>query len=145
MSRNERGAEWSYRFGIIAEVHLPSVGQPPAEWHNSLRFDLAPTLLERATRWCVEQGADSIVLLGDLTNTADVAAFDSVLETVTSSGLPVVALPGNHDVVHDKTGLPRYREAVARAGVVAAPTAIRLDDGIQVIGLGLEWDEDHAM
>ncbi len=138
------GSSHTYRFGIIAEAHLPSKGQSPAQWHNPLRFDLAPELLSRATTWCGEQQADAIVLLGDLTHTADDAAFDRVVEVAIATGRPVIALPGNHDVVHEHTGLQRFQERVDREQVTAAPSVIESGVGVRVIGVGLEWDQDRS-
>lgn len=45
-----------------------------------------------------QRSVDLVLLTGDLTNEGTVAASERLAETIGALGLPVLALPGNHDV-----------------------------------------------
>lgn len=92
------------RLLLINDVHLAD--KPP-----SLRTESYATDLLAKLRWSVaygkEQGCVAVVQLGDIFHVkrADRTSHklvQSTADALTSAGLPVYILPGNHDLQHDR-------------------------------------------
>jgi predicted phosphodiesterase len=88
----------SMRFGIISDPHLAPADVEPYIWHNTVDLPHSAELLEAGLAWLRTQAMDTVVLLGDLTESADRHSFDEVRARVAKLGVPVLALPGNCDV-----------------------------------------------
>ena len=71
-----------YRFGVVAEIHRAPAGHR-VSWHNEMLLDRSDKLLALALKQIAAQQVDAVVLLGDLTSTADDASFEKVREMAT--------------------------------------------------------------
>jgi outer membrane protein assembly factor BamB/predicted phosphodiesterase len=84
-----RGGE-TFTFAVLADLHL---GKYPYDW---LRADLAA--IEN------EAGIQCVVSIGDMTQSGLTEEYEGYLDACTSTALPVIHVPGNHDWSTDKNG-----------------------------------------
>ncbi|CAN5485119.1 hypothetical protein BH23CHL4_BH23CHL4_04290 [soil metagenome] len=127
------------RFGIIAEIHRAAAGSPRLSWHNELLLDRTEELLDLAIAKIELANVDNLVLLGDLTNGVDDASFGTVLSAVSKTGIPVLAVPGNHDIAMPG-GMTRFGHRLQGSEVTAAPAALREAGATPVVLIGIERD-----
>lgn len=85
------------RIGIITDVHLAPVDSPPARWHNEYDFPGAEERLQRAIQIHQTRDVALAAMLGDLTNFGDATLLQRGLDLLGTSGVDVLAVPGNHD------------------------------------------------
>lgn len=98
-----------------------------------------PQAVEHLFRWLADEQPDLVVVSGDLTQRARRAQFaqaDAFLRRIEAAGMPVLVVPGNHDVpLYDVVRrllfpLRRYCRMIARGR-----SACYFDDEIAVLGL----------
>ena len=127
------------RFGIIAEIHRAAAGSPRVSWHNEMLLDRTDELLALAIERGKSSHVDYLVLLGDLTNIADDESFSVVLSAVGDCGVPVLALPGNHDI--DQHGaLASFGDRLTAPDVSVAPAELRDTSGATIVLVAIERD-----
>lgn len=126
------------KLGIVADPHLAPAGTGPLSYHNGYRTADAGTRLRLALARCSREGVDAVALLGDLAHFGDEGSLAEGVEIAGESGLPVLAVPGNHDVSERAEALA---EAVARAGAgnvrLATPDG-ELVGGVRLAGFSVE-------
>jgi len=82
------------RLGFVTDVHW-TTGQPGyLGWHNKWDFEGLPARLAATAEHVAE--TDLVVLSGDISSGGDLQSIAHVLGEL--SGVPVVAVTGNHDV-----------------------------------------------
>lgn len=130
------------KIGVVADAHLnPGYGRV-LRFHNSYRTDEAPELYRTALARCVEGGADVLALLGDLAHLGDGETLGWALSLAAGTGLPVWAVPGNHDVSERADALLRAVHRVGAENVrVATPDGDAFGEELRVAGLSV-WSED---
>jgi hypothetical protein len=87
------------QLGVIADPHLALERVEDASWHNPYRLADAHERLDVALAAPLLDGADVIVVLGDLAHFGDRTSLRYVVESLAGSGRPAIALSGNHDVL----------------------------------------------
>lgn len=122
----------SIRFGILSDIHAAPVTAEPYVWQNTVDLPHAVELLDAGLSWLAGQAIDTLVLLGDLTESADPACFAAVGQRALALGVPVLAVPGNCDVDLEERTLTAFTQ-LAAAGLTIAPA--QLAGGIELVGL----------
>ena len=130
------------RLGVVGDVHWATGSAGDVAWHNAYDFAGLEDRLDAAARWFREAGADAVAVLGDVANVGAADALRRPLELLLAAGVPLLVVPGNHDVGVTGDGLAR---AAAPLGgeVHVAPFAQRLD-GLLALGVGVE-SEDRGL
>lgn len=146
MSRTLR----SLRIGVIADSHvaIDARAAEPASWHNPYRLLDSADRLELALGHALLRGADVIVVLGDLVHYGDQPSLRRVVELLASTGQPVIAISGNHDVLEAGVRLETEVAAVAAHNVWAplvASVPPLVTEAFAAAGLGLQVVEVTAM
>ncbi|SLJ91291.1 YmdB family metallophosphoesterase [Novosphingobium mathurense] len=140
----QRGDDRTYlRIGLIADPHVDL--DPPKEvrWHNPYRLKESPELFARAFERCRQEGADLVVVLGDLSDRGDAAAFERVLQEAEALGCWAWLLPGNHDVGDGGKRLREMTQGRSSGLVSQGPfSGQRLAGGIQLAALDLEASDE---
>lgn len=85
------GGKRPWRLLQLSDSHLPA---DPAEPYRGVSADRG---LDAVLDAAAEQDFDSVLLTGDVSECADAASYSRAAEAVARLGLPVAALPGNHD------------------------------------------------
>jgi predicted phosphodiesterase len=116
------------RLGIVTDSHIAPDGTPPGVWHNSLHYDRAVGLLDRAVGFLRERRVDAVVMLGDLTNFGDEASIARAVAVFATVGVPVMVVPGNHDC---EFGTAVFCGHVDRLGAPSIATA----GGVRKLGV----------
>jgi predicted phosphodiesterase len=121
------------RLGFVADVHW-TTGRPGyLRWHNEWDFEGLPERLAATAEHLAE--TDLIVLAGDISSGGDLDSIIHVLGEL--SGVPLVAVTGNHDVDEGEGVLAAAvsdGSALAQpAGVVHGPLRV---SGVQVMAEG---------
>ena len=103
------------RLGVVTDIHTAAAGGRGGAWHNP--YDPGGTLprLEVALRAFEAEGVDAVAMLGDLTNSGRPEEFAAADEVLATCSLPVLRVPGNHDLQGEH---PPPTPAANRAGVV---------------------------
>ena len=121
------------RLGFVTDVHW-TTGQPGyLGWHNKWDFEGLPERLAATAEHLAE--TELVVLSGDISSGGDLESIAHVLREL--SGVPVVAVTGNHDVDEGEGVLAAAvsdRSSLAQpAGVVHGPLRVA---GVQVMADG---------
>jgi predicted phosphodiesterase len=121
------------RLGFVTDVHW-TTGRPGyLRWHNEWDFEGLPERLAATAEHLAE--TDLIVLAGDISSGGDLDSIVHVLGEL--SGVPLVAVTGNHDVDEGEGVLAAAvsdGSALAQpAGVVHGPLRV---SGVQVMAEG---------
>jgi len=121
------------RLGFVTDVHW-TTGRPGyLRWHNEWDFEGLPERLAATAEHLAE--TDLIVLAGDISSGGDLDSITHVLGEL--SGVPLVAVTGNHDVDEGEGVLAAAvsdGSALAQpAGVVHGPLRV---SGVQVMAEG---------
>jgi predicted phosphodiesterase len=128
-----------YRFGVVAEIHRAPAGTPRVSWHNEMLLDRSDELLALALKQIAAQQVDAVVLLGDLTSTADDASFEKVREMATERGQLILAVPGNHDAA-DEYALIRFADHMRGPNITSAPATVLTSNRTAIILTNIERD-----
>jgi predicted phosphodiesterase len=84
------------RLGVLTDLHLREGGA--GAWHNQLDFAGVQERFAGALERFAGVGVDAIALLGDLSDDEDrERALEAVARAGSATGLPVLAVAGNHD------------------------------------------------
>ena len=84
------------RLGVLTDLHHVPDPERRAAWINRYDFPGVLERCERAAELFAREGAERVVLLGDLSHDGDVPSLRRVVRAV-SSDLPLFAVGGNHD------------------------------------------------
>lgn len=138
------------RLGIVTDAHLKLGGNPYGNpngtrvrsFHNGYAMDDALERLELALGRLVEGGAEALALLGDLSHLGDAESLEEGLGLAAEIGLPVWAVPGNHDVSDREDALARAIKRVGSEGLrLATPEGEFVGRGIRVAGLCVQSED----
>jgi hypothetical protein len=132
------------RLGVVADPHLALEQVEDAAWHNPFRLADAHERLDAALVHPLLDGADVVVVLGDLAHFGDRASLRRTVDAVASGDPPALLLSGNHDVLTPGSRLED--EVAARgAGHVVSPLACEWDSpavkAFEAVGAGLAVHE----
>jgi hypothetical protein len=124
------------RFATINDLHIGSTQFGPVRpiWNDDC-FDPAPLRCARAAiAEAVEWGADALVVKGDMTQRARPVEWHTVGRLLSSCGLPVLMIEGNHETKH---GAIDGRAILADYGIaLTVRTASSLDlPGVRIVGV----------
>ena len=98
---------------VLSDAHVAPAGSPPYRWHDAYRLDDSLARFERGVRRCVDEGADALLVPGDVTHEGDAWATTAIVEVLAASGRPAWIAGGNHDV---RSGVELLPQAIERAG-----------------------------
>lgn len=130
------------RLGIVTDAHISPEGTRARSFHNGYAVDDALERYELALGQLVEQGAEALALLGDLSHLGDAKSLEEGLGLAAETGLPVWGVPGNHDVSERKDALVRAVRRVGSERVrLATPEGEAVGEGIRVAGLHVESED----
>jgi hypothetical protein len=138
------------RIGIVTDTHLEVDETRQDAFHNPFDFANARRNLESAIQRHRAAGVDAIALLGDLANAGDEASHLLGLALCEAGGLPVWAVPGNHDTDEELLALAN-RIGARTATTIRIPSARgECIDGMRLAGLSLQevypgrgWTHEH--
>jgi Icc-related predicted phosphoesterase len=131
------------KLGVVTDPHLAATGSPVAQFHNPYDFANAQRNLVRALEHHAAAGVDAIAMLGDLANGGDEASHELGLTLVEGAGIPVWAVPGNHDTDVEVSALAtRLSQRLGSPVRIPTPEG-ESADGIRVAGLSL-LEVDHV-
>lgn len=85
------------RLGIVADAHLGPAGTTVPAFHVEYGNTDTLTIYQLALRRCVREGADGLVLLGDLSHSGDEESLEAGVRTAAETELAVWIVSGNHD------------------------------------------------
>ncbi|MEU3273195.1 metallophosphoesterase [Saccharomonospora sp. NPDC006951] len=85
------------RLGVLTDCHLAERGTPDAHFNNTVRLGRSRELLTGALAYLVPR-AETLLLLGDLTQSAVDDDFRYLFERLRGTGLPSYVVRGNHDL-----------------------------------------------
>ena len=120
------------RLGVVADPHLAPGGIGPLSYHNEYRVEDAWPRFRLALARCAHEGVDAVALPGDLSHFGDGGSLAEGIRIAGESGLPVLAVVGNHDVLERAEALA---EAIAGSG--AANVRLAWPGGEPVDGVRL--------
>jgi predicted phosphodiesterase len=119
------------RIGLVSDLHWmrepPTVAQA---WHGDGELAGVLDRLAAALGHFADQGADRIVVAGDLSHHGDVESMIDVLRALGNAPAPVVLVAGNHDITDDP-------ERLAQALTLAETPRLSLagPEGVEQYGL----------
>ena len=131
------------RIGVLTDLHLAPSGARDKRWNNVVRVSEARELLAAATAAAAGQ-VDHLLVLGDVADRGDEACQVDALTALAAVGVPVWAVPGNHDVSVDPEALIRAAARVPGAEVLDSPTRT-LGEHVAVCGVRLVSDDGGHM
>lgn len=127
------------RVGVLTDVHVVQDNSRRAAWHNAYDFAGVRERLAKAFELFAREGADVVLMLGDLAHDGDLASLRDALAPASGPGALVVG--GNHDGPRptaslleagvERGRLPGWR-AVGLGARVPAASGIRLA-GVRVL------------
>lgn len=134
-----------YPYGLISDLHFhnwSAFSKTGTRYHNiNNRLEHILVEFERAARYVVEGGGDTLVIAGDIFHTRGVIAPDvlipvlhSVRRVISDIGIRrLEAIPGNHDLLHDDvTTLGNAVNALRDAGVLVAETPTLISKNLMI-------------
>src|SRR5690348_18490779 len=86
------------RFAVFTDLHVAPPGTADARWNNPVRLSESRGLLQAAVADAARTGVDHVVVLGDAADGGDEVSAAVALKASAGAGVPVWAVPGNHDV-----------------------------------------------
>jgi hypothetical protein len=123
------------RVGVVTDAHLAADGSPVAAFHNPYDFANARRNLERALDRHRAAGVDAIAMLGDLAHAGDDASHALGLMLLETAGVPVWAVPGNHDTDEEIFALADRISTRTGTAVRELDETGEKIDGLRVAGL----------
>jgi len=85
-------AQAPFRLAQISDCHVPA---DPGTSYRGLKADAG---LDAVLRAVADWGPDAVLITGDLSEEASEASYERLAEKVGQLGVPVCAIPGNHDL-----------------------------------------------
>ncbi|MDP8926459.1 MAG: metallophosphoesterase family protein [Actinomycetota bacterium] len=127
------------RLGIVADAHLGSAGTRVPAFHVEYGNSDTLTAYRLALRRCVREGADGLVLLGDLSHSGDEESLKAGVRTAAEAGLAVWAASGNHDCFLREDA---FADAVRQVGAdnvrLLTPEGEAAEEGLRLAGFSVE-------
>ncbi|MGE3798836.1 MAG: metallophosphoesterase [Thermomicrobiales bacterium] len=130
----------STTLGVIAEIHFAPDDTAPVRWHNVVHLDRTRELLDRAIEYFCDQRLDALVLLGDLSNAADPESLRYVRDRVASLNVPVLVVPGNHDIDAHPLSRDRFRDHLSADQFAVAPASMTLTHEVDATLVEIQRD-----
>lgn len=118
------------RLGILSDLHLVEDTDRRGAWQNPYDFAGVEDRCERALELFDRRGVDAVVLVGDLSEDAELRMLRRALR-LAASGAPTFVVAGNHDGVGR---LSRALQAEPRAGRLIGVRG-RTIEGVRLAGL----------
>lgn len=125
------------RLGVVADPHLAPSGTGPRSYHNEYRMEDAGTRFRLAMARCAREGVDAVALPGDLSHFGDGGSLSEGVRIAGESGLPVLAVAGNHDVVGRAGALAEAVVGSGAANVRLARPGGELVGGVRLAGFSV--------
>ncbi|ASR37743.1 hypothetical protein BAY61_25155 [Prauserella marina] len=85
------------RLGVLTDCHLAERGTPDARFNNTILLGRSRELLAEALTYLAPR-AETLLLLGDLTQSAVDDDFRYLFDRIRDTGLPSYVVRGNHDL-----------------------------------------------
>ena len=130
----------------VNDCHLGGHGfglLPPARHpEGGFRVDTHDRCLEAAVAEAVAWGAQLIVVKGDVTESGQPDQWRAAAAVLGKAGVPVLAVPGNHDVTHGSTDGRAILDAAGVRLTVADADAYDVP-GLRVITIDSSWPLRH--
>jgi 3',5'-cyclic AMP phosphodiesterase CpdA len=141
LGRFPRPRARSTTLAVVADAHVsPTAAGTWKQYHRT------ESRLERVVADANARGVDAVVLAGDLTRDGHPAEFDRVAAILDGLAVPVVAVPGNHDVpkAYDDHDVPPLLSFVDRFAPGALPFRERVGD-VDLIGINTASRPDGSL
>ncbi|MFN3256553.1 MAG: metallophosphoesterase family protein [Ilumatobacter sp.] len=123
--------------GILTDIHVSQPGTPPIRWHDDLSLGEAGERFSTALSTLAQHEPDAIVVLGDLAHLGDNTSLDEFVDRSDAVGLPVLAVPGNHDILESPNALAAALQRRAPLHVAEATTCVSMIESTTVLGVGV--------
>jgi 3',5'-cyclic AMP phosphodiesterase CpdA len=107
------------KLAAISDTHIAPIGTGEAYWHNRHEFDTAHARLRQAVRLSAMEGAEVLVVTGDLSHYGDEDSLSEVIQELGNSPVGAFVVSGNHDILE-------RQDAVSAAIARASATNVRL-------------------
>lgn len=124
------------KLGVLADLHWSVARDPQARFHAAYDFGGLAARCAATVAALEAHGCELIAVAGDVTHDGDEASCEAALDCVLSaSPIPVAVVEGNHDVLLDRTLVPRrtaVRDGWRRAAVLADEQLVAL----RAVGVG---------
>jgi predicted phosphodiesterase len=126
------------RLGILSDLHLVENTDRRGAWQNPYDFAGVQDRCERALELFHRRGVDAVVLVGDLSEDAELRMLRRALR-LAASGAPTFVVAGNHDGVGQ---LSRALQAEPGAGRLIGVRG-RTVEGVRLAGLPITRRARH--
>jgi 3',5'-cyclic AMP phosphodiesterase CpdA len=123
--------------GVLTDIHVSQPGTPPIRWHDDLSLDEAGDKYSASLAGLARHEPDAIVVLGDLAHLGDDASLDEFVERSDAIDLPVLVIPGNHDILESPTALAAALRRCDPLDVVDATTSSTVIESTTIMGTGV--------
>lgn len=97
--------------GVLSDLHLGPCGAPATMFNQPVEIGKARERTTEALNALPE--VDALAILGDLSDTANSADYEFLLESLANRARLTYLIAGNHDVPHDKTAANALNRAIA--------------------------------
>ena len=118
------------KLGVLTDLHWSVAPYASARWHAPYDFDGLAARCAATVEALVAHGCELLVIAGDLTHDGDEASCEAALDCILRAApVPVAVVEGTHDVLLDRTLVPRradVREGWRRAQALAARELVAL-------------------
>jgi predicted phosphodiesterase len=133
-----------FRLGILADIHCAPATSEPYRWQNLVDLPHSAELLDAGLAWLAEQQLDALVLLGDLSESADGESLQHVGARAISLETAVAAVPGNCDVDPDDRSLAAF-DAIQQSTLVISPDVVGIGPGrvLELVHLASQPDSNQ--
>jgi predicted phosphodiesterase len=126
------------RLGIISDAHLSPPGTRYSSSHSEYKNSDIMVAYQLALRRCVQEGADGIALLGDLSQSGDDESLEAGVRMAAETGRTVWAVSGDHDCFKRADALPGAVRLVGADNVrLAAPAGEVVEGGLRIAGFSV--------
>ena len=129
------------RIALLADPHVSTDKHGTWKLYHRTRARLRAALAD-----CTARGVDGIAIAGDLTEDGRRADFEWVRDELAALEVPLLAVPGNHDVpkTFDAHETPTIDEFEAHYAPDGFPTVVRMG-GVDLIGLNSASAPDGSL
>lgn len=126
----------SLRIGVLTDLHAQPHPSSDRAWINAYEPQMVEQRIRAAVAIFNDSGVDTVVLLGDITESADSKVFVDTVAQMEALKVGINAVCGNHDWKQDD---PQSFHQACQASMVRAlhsdPASF---DGVTIAGVGIE-------
>lgn len=123
------------RLAVLTDIHIAPQGSVDGRWNNPVVVSQSRDLLRRAIAEAAAARVQHVIVLGDAADAGDEGSAVEALEIAAGAGVPVWAVPGNHDVAAGIDAVTRAADTGGSALVALDAEARPLTRGISVCGV----------